>query len=305
MTMRKKSLLTLIALIACVTVPAIPLAQSIYVAAMRGQAGASNVMSGLYSVNLANGATTFVAPLRTADGKPVAITGLGVEPSTHVFYGITSNLSPTSPQSLVTLEPQTGRVNVIGHLDQPGTDIVFDSAGHLFIWLPSTRQVGLVDLTNGHVNLLGKAGPPDAFGGLAVDADGRLFVTPSGAYGSLDTVNLDTGALVTGPQIKGAPFPGAITAMTFTPSGLLLAINSNVGSPAAAKLVTINTSSGVVAEIGSLPDDSDAITYVPPAHGMTEILSTMSGRTLALFALIAGLVLAVVGMFVVRLIRRR
>jgi len=118
-------------------------------------------------------------------------------------------------------------------------------------------------------------------------------------------VNLDTGALVTGPQIKGAPFPGAITAMTFTPSGLLLAINSNVGSPAAAKLVTINTSSGVVAEIGSLPDDSDAITYVPPAHGMTEILSTMSGRTLALFALIAGLVLAVVGMFVVRLIRRR
>jgi hypothetical protein len=302
MSMRKAFFL---ALVACLWLPAASLAQTIYVSAMRGQAGAANVMSGLYNVNLANGAATFVAPLRTTDGNPVAITGLGVEPSSHVFYGITSNLSPTSPQSLVTLEPQSGRVTIIGRLDQPGTDIVFDKAGHLFIWLPSTRQIGLVDLTSGHVNVLGKAGPPDAFGGLAVDAEGALYVTPSGAYGTLDTVDLNTGALVTGPQIKGAPFPGAITAMTFTPSGLLLAINSNVGSPAAAKLVTINTATGAVAEIGNLPDDSDAITYVPPAHGMTDILGTMSGRTLALFALIAGLVLAVAGMFAVRWIRRR
>jgi len=295
----------ILALVTCLLLPAASFAQSIYVAAMRGQAGATNVMSGLYSLNLANGGTTFVAPLRTADGQPVALTGLGVEPASHVFYGITSGLSPTAPQSLVTLEPQSGRVSVIGHLDQPGTDIVFDKAGHLFIWLPATRQVGLVDLTSGHVNVLGKPGPPDAFGGLAVDDDGKLYVTPSGAYGTLDTVNLDTGGLVTGPQLKGAPFPGAITAMTFTPSGLLLAINSNVGSPAAAKLVTINTSTGVVAEIGNLPDDSDAITYVPPAHGMSDILATMSGRTLALFALIAGLILAVIGMLVVTWIRRR
>jgi len=302
MSMRKGWILALVAWLA---LPAASIAQSIYVSAMRGQAGASNVMSGLYSVNLANGAATFVTPLRTSDGKPIAITGLAVDPASQVFYGITSNLSPAFPQSLVTLEPQSGRVNVIGRLDQPGTDIVFDRQGRLFIWLPRTRQVGLLDLTSGHVNVLGKAGPPDAFGGLAVDGEGRLFVTPSGAYGTLDMVDLNTGALVTGPQIKGAPFPGAITAMTFTPSGLLLAINSNVGSPAAAKLVTINTLTGIVAEIGNLPDDSDAITYVPPAHGMADILSTMSGRTLALFALIAGLVLAVGGMFAVRWIRAR
>jgi len=302
MSMRKGWIL---ALVAWLVLPAASIAQSIYVSAMRGQAGASNVMSGLYSVNLANGAATFVTPLRTSDGKPIAITGLAVDPASQVFYGITSNLSPAFPQSLVTLEPQSGRVNVIGRLDQPGTDIVFDRQGRLFIWLPRTRQVGLLDLTSGHVNVLGKAGPPDAFGGLAVDGEGRLFVTPSGAYGTLDMVDLNTGALVTGPQIKGAPFPGAITAMTFTPSGLLLAINSNVGSPAAAKLVTINTLTGIVAEIGNLPDDSDAITYVPPAHGMADILSTMSGRTLALFALIAGLVLAVGGMFAVRWIRAR
>src|SRR3954465_7401854 len=104
MSMRKGLFL---ALLTCLLLPAASLAQSIYVSAMRGQAGAENVMSGLYSVNLANGAATFVAPLRTADGKPVAITGLGVEPATQVFYGITSNLSPASPQSLVKLEPQS------------------------------------------------------------------------------------------------------------------------------------------------------------------------------------------------------
>src|SRR2546421_361914 len=135
----------ILALIIGLAAPAASFAQTIYVAAMRGQAGTANVMSGLYSINLSNGAATFIAPLRTA-----------------------------------------------------------------------------------RVNVLGRAGPPDAFGGLAVDGAGTLYVTPSGAYGTLDTVDPVTGALAPGPQLKGAPFPGAITAMTFTPSGLLLAINSNV-----------------------------------------------------------------------------
>jgi hypothetical protein len=294
----------LLALLVCLAAPLASLAQSIYVAAMRGQVAAGNVMSGLYSINLANGAATFIAPLRTSDGRAVAITGLGVEPTTRVFYGITSTLSPTSPQSLVTLDPHNGNVTVIGHLELAGTDMVFDHAGRLLIWLPDTRQAGVVDVKSGHVTRLGHAGPPDAFGGLAVDAEGQVYVTPSGAYGTLDRIQAD-GTIVQGPQLKGAPYPGAITAMTFTPSGLLLAINSNVGSPAAAKLVTINTASGIIAEIGSLPEDSDAITYAAPVHEIGDILATMSGRTLALFALIAGLILAVTGMLVVTWIRRR
>jgi hypothetical protein len=294
-----------LALVAWLAAPLAAFAQTVYVAAMRGQPGTSNVMSGLYSINLANGAATFIAPLRAQNGGPVAITGLGVDPATRVFYGITSTLSPNAPKSLVTLDPQTGNVTLVGALDVAGTDIVFDKTGRLLIWLPDTRQIGTIDLGTGHVTSLGRAGPSDSFGGLATDDAGLVYVTPSGAYGTLDTVDMQTGALNTGPQLKGAPFPGAITAMTFTPSGLLLAINSNVGSPAAAKLVAINTSSGVVSEIGNLPDDSDAITYAAPPHGIPDILGTMSGRTLALFALIAGLVLAVAGMFAVRWIRRR
>jgi len=294
----------LAALIVCIAAPLAAFAQSVYVAAMRGQVGTTNVMSGLYAINLSNGAATFVTPLRTASGGAVAITGLGVEPSTRTFYGITSTLSPNLPQSLVTLDPATGKLSLIGHLDVAGTDIVFDNAGRLLMWLPSTRQVALVDLKTAHATPLGQPGPPDAFGGLAVDVRGMTYVTPGGALGTLDTVDLDTGEIKAGPTLKGAPYPGAITAMAFTPSGLLIAINSNVGSPAAAKLVTINTSTGAMSEIGSLPEDSDAITFAPPPHDMSEVLATMSGRTLALLALVAGLVLAVGGMFVVKWIRR-
>jgi hypothetical protein len=286
-------------------VPLAAIAQSVYVAAMRGQAGTANVMSGLYAINLANGAATFVAPLRTGAGGAVAITGLAAEPSTGVFYGITSTLSPNMPQSLVTLDPRTGSLALIGHLDLPGTDIVFDHEGRLLMWLPATRQVALVDLKTGGATPLGHPGPPDAFGGLAVDMRGVVYVTPGGALGTLDTVDLKSGDIKPGPPLKGAPYPGAITAMTFTPSGLLIAINSNVGSPAAAKLVTINTSTGAMSEISSLPEDSDAISFAPPPHDMSEVLATMSGRTLALLALVAGLVLAVAGMFAVKWIRRR
>lgn len=295
----------LAALIVCIAAPLAAVAQSVYVAAMRGQVGTANVMSGLYAINLANGAATFITPLRAAGGGAVAITGLAVEPTTRTFYGITSNLSPNMPQSLVTLDPRTGGLAVIGHLDSPGTDIVFDHGGRLLMWLPATRQAAVVDLKTARVTPMGTPGPPDAFGGLAVDMLGVAYVTPGGALGSLDTIDLKTGEIKPGPPLKGAPYPGAITAMTFTPSGLLIAINSNVGSPAAAKLVTINTSTGAVSTIGTLPEDSDAITFAPPPHDMSEVLATMSGRTLALLALVAGLVLAIGGMFAVKWIRRR
>lgn len=300
-----RRLALLAVLVLWLTAPLAALAQQVYVAAMRGQAGTPNLMSGLYAINLSNGAATFLTPLRTANGGAVAITGLAVDTPTRTFYGITSNLSPHLPQSLVSLDPQSGALTLIGHMDLPGTDIVFDNSGRLLMWLPATRQVGVVDLKTAHVTPLGQAGPPDAFGGLAVDLRGVAFVTPGGANGTLDTVDLKTGELKPGPQLNGAPFPGAITAMTFTPSGLLIAINSNVGSPAAAKLVTINTSTGAMSAIGTLPEDSDAITFAPPPHDMSEVLATMSGRTLALLALVAGLVLALAGMFAVMWIRRR
>jgi streptogramin lyase len=280
------------------------LAQPLYVASMRGQAGVgATLLSGLYTVNLGTGTATFAAPLRIGI-RPVGITGLSVHPVTGVFFGITSTLSPNYPKYLVTVDPTTGDVSPIGELSLVGTDIVFNNEGRLFIWLPGTRQIGTVDINTGKVTPVGRPGPPDAMGGLAMDPQGRMYITPGGATGALDTVDPATGEIHAGPQLTGAPYPGAITALTFTPSGLLLGVNSNVGSPAATKLVQINTATGVMTTIGVLPDDSDALTFGPTKHDAIEMLRTLGGRTLALLALVAGLVLGLAGMAAFRLFRR-
>jgi hypothetical protein len=284
-------------------------AQTLYVATMRAQAASTSgpssaVVSGLYTVNLSTGTATFAAPLRLNGVRAVGITGLAVHPTTGRFYGITSQLSPNSPKALVAVDPASGDAALIGELTHGGSDIVFDSSGQLFMWMPATHQIATVNINNGAVEALGPAGKAEALGGLAIDNHGVAYVTPNGANGTLDTVDLRSGEFKTGPTLVGAPFPGAITAMTFTPSGLLLAVNSNVGSPAHARLVTINTATGQVANIGTLPDDSDALTFATANRDIGQVLATMSGRTMALLALILGLVLALVGVALFKLLRR-
>ena len=282
-------------------------AQTLYVATMRARAASTTpgtLLSGLYTVNLGTGVAAFAAPLRIDGQRPVGITGLAVHPGTGRFYGITASNSPANPRSLVVVEPTTGDVAVVGELTQAGSDIVFDAQGTLYMWMPATHQVASVDLNNAAVRPLGATGKEEALGGLAIDSQGTAYVTPTGAHGTLDTVNLKSGEFRTGPPLTGAPFPGAITAMTFTPSGLLLAVNSNVGSPAQARLVTINTATGQVATIGTLPDNSDALTFAPASRDIGQMLATLSGRTMALLALFVGLALALLGVALFKYLRR-
>jgi hypothetical protein len=281
--------------------------QTVFVATMRGPAAASapgTLMSGLYTVNLATGIAIFAAPLRVSGLRPIGVTGLAVHPRTGTFYGITAGRSPNNPRSLVVINPATGDASVVGELSQGGSDIVFDAQGTLYMWIPATHQIATVDLNSAAVTPLGRPGNQDALGGLAIDSQGVGYVTPTGASGTLDTVDIKTGEFKSGPALTGAPFPGAITAMTFTPSGLLLAVNSNVGAPAQARLVTINTATGHISTIGTLPDDSDALTFQAASRDIGQVLATMSGRTMALLALILGLVLALIGVALVKRLRR-
>jgi DNA-binding beta-propeller fold protein YncE len=278
-------------------------AQTLYVASVRSQ-GSSGQVGSLYTVNLATGSATFAAPLRVNGMKPVGITGLAVHPTTGAMYGITSTLSPNFPGSLVSIDTATGDTTVIGQLHTEGSDIAFDSSGTLYIWLPSSRQIATVNIATGAITKLGEPGTPDTTGGLAIDARGVAFVVSSGALGTLDTVDLRTGAIREGPKLSGAPFPAGINSMSFSLSGLLLAVNTNAGAPAATRLVTINTATGAMSLIGTLPDDSDAMTFAVVSRDIGQVLGTMSGRTLALLALILGLALALLGMVLVKLLRR-
>src|SRR5262249_47503665 len=156
------------------------------------------------------------------------------------------------------VDPETGDAKVIGPLKARGSDVAFGPGGTLYVWIPETRQLGSIDLATGEATPLGAPGPQTTAGGLAIHERGLAYITPGGGAGTLDTVDRKTGVITVGPQLSGAPHT-SINAMTFTPSGELLAVNSNAGSPAITQLVQINTSSGAVTPLGMLPDDTDAI----------------------------------------------
>ena len=284
-----------------------PLAQTLYATSLRtfASGGSDKVVGNLYTINLATATGTLVAPIRMHGDTAVGITGLATHPATGVLYGITSAQSPVNPGSLVTIDPATGRAELVAPLGAPGSDIAFDNDGHLYVWLPGSRQLGEVDLATAAVRAIGPPGPSGTTGGIAIDDKGQAFVTPVGAVGQLDRVDTKTGVITPGPTLVGAPFPGGINAMTFSPSGLLLALNTNAGSPASVRLVAINTATGVVSAIGSLPDDSDGIAFA--GNGPRSIgaaLATISGRTLALLSLVLGLVIALAGVAAFKFFKR-
>jgi len=273
-------------------------AQTLYAASLRSfaNAGSQIVVGNLFTINLANSRARLVAPIRLEGDTAVGITGLAVHPATGVFYGITSGLSPEHPISLVRIDPSNGIATLIGRLTYPGSDISFDPLGTLYIWLPQTRQVGIVNLADGTVTPLGKPGPPSTSGGLAIDHTGTAYTTPNGASGTLDMVDLKTGDVRTGPALNGAPYGAAINAMTFTPSGLLIAVNSNAGVPQSTQLVSINVGTGAVAAMGALPDDTDALTFAHKTSlDILGTLRTLSGRVIALIALGIGSALGLGG----------
>jgi hypothetical protein len=284
-----------------VAAPAPSNAQQLYAASVRsiaegsgpeGQSGGS-----LYSVQLAGGSATFIAPIRLNGTVPIGITGLAAHRTSGVIYGITSPLSRNAPVSLVTVDPTTGNATLIGPMIQGGSDISFNRAGILFTWLPQTSQLGTVNLDTGVVTPIGTARAPGPPAGLAIDDKGTAYVTPKGATGTIDTVDIATGTQTTGPPLTGAPFDSTINSMTFTPSGLLLAVNSNAGSPSTARLVTINVSTGVVSNIGNLPDDTDGLAFSNTSA--QEASKAIDWRTLALYVLATiGAILGFIGWLV-------
>ena len=120
------------------------------------------------------------------------------------------------------------------------------------------------------------------------------------SQGLLDGLQVSaTGNVVRGPAMTGAPFPTGVNSMTFSASGLLMAVNSNGGAPAETRLVTINTATGAVSPIGNLPDDTDALSFSNDSP--KESLSKMSVQTLALMVLgVIALILGLIGWFVGR-----
>jgi DNA-binding beta-propeller fold protein YncE len=274
---------------------------TLYAASVRSGIVPDGPIAGnLYVVNLATSTASLVGAIRLPGSKPIGVTGMAVHPLTGVLYGITSEQSPNSPRSLVTIDQTSGAASMVGELGVSGSDIAFDSKGTLFVWLPGTSQLGTVNVSNATVVPIGKPAPAGSPAGIAIDPNGMVYVTSKGANGTLDNVDLATGSLQVGPLLTGAPFSTQINSMSFSPSGLLLAVNSNGGSPANTRLVTINTASGAVTTIGALPDDTDALAFTGTGPNLAPTLSTMSPGARVVIAAVSTVLIVLAGLLVFR-----
>lgn len=241
-------------------------AQTLYAVSVRVFSDPSyhGLEGNLYRVDPASAVATLVAPLRLDGRQSVGLDGLAIHPKTGKFFGVTAAATGPIPHSFVRLDPANGAVSFIGDLGAYGSDLAFDSEGTLFIWLPKTAQLGRVDLDTGKVTPIGAPRPtPSAIGGIEVLSSGRALVAATGGKGTLDSVDLKTGAISRGVQLSGARYPELVAGLAQSPDGVLLGVNTNGGSPALADLVRIDRSTGRITFIGPLPNDTDAIAFGP------------------------------------------
>ena len=240
-------------------------AETFYAVSVRTHANAREdaAPGTLYTIDPATAAATVVAPLRLRGVEPIGIVGLAVHPDSGAFYGITGRNSPAAPHSLVKIDPATGEATLIGALGEVGSDIGFSPDGTLYAWLPERRQLATLDLATGRAKPVGEpqtaAAAPS--GALAIVSNDTGYVAATGATGTLDRLDLRTGARTRGPDLKGAPFPSAVTNLSFSPWGKLFAVNASAGAPSETMLVTIDPESGQVSPIGKLPTDIEALIF--------------------------------------------
>lgn len=240
-------------------------ADALYATSLRGEAaGGAFVAGNLYTVDPATAAAKLIGPIRLGD-TAVGITAVATHPRTGVFYGITAGLSPAVPRSLVTVDLDSARATLVAEISMRGSDLAFGADGVLYMWVPEAKRLVKVDPQSGEIEPLGPSGiDAGPSGGLAIDrGGGKAYVAATGATGTLDSIDLETGKGTTGPKLMGAPFPTSIDNMTLSPSGVLYAVNSNGGAPSNAALVTIDVANGAIKRVGALPGDTRGLIFAP------------------------------------------
>jgi hypothetical protein len=254
-------------LIACSLALLLVPAKAVEAGILYGATGSGGVNGHLLILDQTTGATiTDVGALVDGSGNPYGLTGLAFDPNTGLLYGSTSNQSPTARAHLVLIDPLTAQVTDIGTFDPSGgstmSDITFDPVtGILYAWrAASGHGLYTVDKTTGLATLVGGQTGDFGGGGIAADATGTLFNTPDGVTGSpnghLNTVSSADGSTLTSVLLSGNS-PLIIGAMDFDENGVLFGVRGQ----RTTFLVTINTATGAVTDLGPSADDLDAIAF--------------------------------------------
>ena len=207
------------------------------------------------------------------------------DPTTGFLYGITSNNSPNIARHLVTINPATALATDAGALGIGGADIAFDAAGNLYMTSGSAANLYGVNKASGVATVIGATGTGDSGSGLAINGGGTAFFAGNGDHGALATLNLTTGAATLGATLTGAPNNGGIDSMKFSSTGVLFGVDNN-NSPV-NNLVTIDTATGAVTNIGALPASIDGMAFAAGGIG-TSAVPTLGEWALIAMALLLG-----------------
>lgn len=238
-----------------------------------GATGSGGVNGNLYCIDPTTGVGTLVGPLLDASANPYGITGLAFQPGTGVLFGSTTTQSPTAPGHLVRIGPGTATVTDVGPFNigttsgKPNSmsDITFDpTSGILYGNSGRTGNLYRINVTTGAPTSLGATGQGSTSGGgLASNAAGTIFGTPDGAQDDLFTYNKATGFATAVASLSGAPISdSAIDALAFDGGGRLFGIDKGFGPTVPqTHLVTINTTTGVITDVGTSVDNLDGIAF--------------------------------------------
>lgn len=226
----------------------------------------------LYILNSANGALLQdVGPLNDANSVNYPITGLAFHPTTGVLYGSTGNNPVATAAQLVSIDPATAFVTVIGSFNAgpvntsgtPATmaDLAFDAAGNLYgIGSIGGPQLYSINTATAQATVIGGTGlTSTSGGGLAINA-GVFFGTPTlSRFGTYDS---GTGAFtnITNPT---KPVGGGYAALDLDGASLY-GLNLGPGPALETRLVTIDTTTGAVTELGASVAALDAIAFRVP-----------------------------------------
>jgi hypothetical protein len=225
----------------------------------------------LYILNAANGAVVQdIGPLNDVTGLNYPITGLAFNPTTGVLYGSTANSQATTRAELVTIDPATARVTVIGafNVGNTGTtpstmsDLSFNSAGNLYgIGSVGGPQLYSINPLTGQATVIGSSGlTSTGGGGLAISSAGTYYGTPTATrFGTYDST---TGAY-TNIANPAKPVGGAYAALAFGDGGVLYGLDNGAGTPPPSHLVTIDPATGAVTDLGQSVTQLDAIAFRP------------------------------------------
>ena len=226
----------------------------------------------LYILNLANGGLLQnVGPLNDSLGANYPVTGLAFNPLNGLLYGSTGNAIAGREARLITINPASGLVTVIGSFNAgpvnssgtPATmaDIAFDSAGNLFgVGSIGGPQLYSINLGTGKATVIGGTGlTSTSGGGLAISPGGLYYGTPTSTrFGTYDP---GTGAYVNIAN-PTKPLGGAYAALEFS-GATLYGLDLGPGPALDTHLVTFNLTTGAVTDLGASVSLLDAIAIVP------------------------------------------